>query len=122
MLLYFKEVTDISGRGVGLDVVKTKIEALGGDIEARTKLEKVQTLLLDFRLLWQLCKFDGKLSSEKYALPLGNIQTVENVDRTDIKTVSGKEVLYLRGDVIPIIRLADVLDCKRVKKKKTRFL
>ena len=51
-----KEVTDISGRGVGLDVVKTKIEALGGDIEARTKLEKVQTLLLDLRLLWQLCK------------------------------------------------------------------
>ena len=116
-----KEVTDISGRGVGLDVVKTKIEALGGDIGA-TKLGEGSNFIIRLPLTLAIMQaLMVKLSSEKYALPLGNIQTVENVDRTDIKTVSGKEVLYLRGDVIPIIRLADVLDCKRVKKK-TRFL
>ena len=57
-----------------------------------------------------------KISSEKYALPLGNIQTVENMVSKDIKTVGGKEVLYLRGDVIPIIRLSDILDCPRIEK------
>lgn len=109
-----KEVTDISGRGVGLDVVKTKIEALGGDIEARTKLGEGSNFIIRLPLTLAIMQaLMVKLSSEKYALPLGNIQTVENVDRTDIKTVSGKEVLYLRGDVIPIIRLADVLDCKK---------
>ena len=118
-----KEVTDISGRGVGLDVVKTKIEALGGDIEARTKLGEGSNFIIRLPLTLAIMQaLMVKLSSEKYALPLGNIQTVENVDRTDIKTVSGKEVLYLRGDVIPIIRLADVLDCKKSEEEEDQVL
>ena len=55
------------------------------------------------------------ISQEKYALPLGNIQTVENVRSKDIKNVNGKEVLNLRGNVIPIIRLNEILECDNIQ-------
>lgn len=109
-----EKVTDVSGRGVGLDVVKTKIEALGGDIEAKTMLGKGSNFIIRLPLTLAIIQsLMVKISSEKYALPLGNIQTVENIAKTDIKKISGKEVLNLRGDVIPIIRLGEILDCPK---------
>lgn len=108
------KVTDVSGRGVGLDVVKTKIEALGGDIEAKTKLGVGSNFIIRLPLTLAIIQaLMVNISSEKYALPLGNIQTVENIASSDIKTVHNKEVLNLRGDVIPIIRLREVLDCEK---------
>jgi two-component system chemotaxis sensor kinase CheA len=109
-----EKVTDVSGRGVGLDVVKTKIEALGGDIEAKTVLGKGSNFIIRLPLTLAIIQsLMVKISDEKYALPLGNIQTVENIPCTDIKKVNGKEVLNLRGDVIPIIRLGEILDCTK---------
>jgi two-component system chemotaxis sensor kinase CheA len=106
-----ESVTDVSGRGVGLDVVKTKIETLGGDIEAKTILGKGSNFIIRLPLTLAIIQsLMVIISSEKYALPLGNIQTVENIESSHIKQVNGKEVLNLRGDVIPIIRLAKVLD------------
>lgn len=108
------KVTDVSGRGVGLDVVKTKIEALGGDIEAKTILGKGSNFIIRLPLTLAIIQsLMVMISDEKYALPLGNIQTVENVNRTEIKKINGKEVLNLRGDVIPIIRLGEILDCAK---------
>lgn len=107
------QVTDVSGRGVGLDVVKTKIETLGGDIEAKTKLGEGSNFIISLPLTLAIIQsLMVKISSEKYALPLGNIQTVENVSSKDIKKVQGKEVLNLRGNVIPIIRLGEILNCE----------
>ena len=107
-----EKVTDVSGRGVGLDVVKTKIEALGGDIEAKTMLGKGTNFIIRLPLTLAIIQsLMVKISSEKYALPLGNIKIVENIAKTEIKKINGKEVLNLRGDVIPIIRLDEVLDC-----------
>lgn len=109
-----EKVTDVSGRGVGLDVVKTKIESLGGDIEAKTKLGQGTNFIIRLPLTLAIIQaLMVKISSEKFALPLGNIQTVENVDSSEIKKVNNKEVLNLRGDVIPIIRLGEVLDCEK---------
>ena len=109
-------VTDVSGRGVGLDVVKTKIEALGGDIEAKTKLGEGSNFIISLPLTLAIIQsLMVKISSEKYALPLSNIQTVENVTHKDIKKVQGKEVLNLRGSVIPIIRLGEILDCEKTE-------
>lgn len=117
------KVTDISGRGVGLDVVKTKIEALGGEIEAKTKLNEGSNFIIRLPLTLAIMQaLMVKISSEKYALPLGNIQTVENVASKDIKTVSNKEVLNLRGTVIPIIRLGEVLDCEKGEEKDHLFV
>lgn len=109
-------ITDVSGRGVGLDVVKTKIETLGGDIEAKTKLGEGSNFIIRLPLTLAIIQsLMVTISSEKFALPLSNIQTVENVNSTDIKKVSGKEVLNLRGNVIPIVRLGDILDCEKTE-------
>ena len=108
-----EKVTDVSGRGVGLDVVKTKIEALGGDIIAKTKLGEGSDFIISLPLTLAIIQsLMVTISSEKYALPLGNIQTVENVKSKDIKNVQGNEVLNLRGSVIPIIRLNEILECE----------
>jgi len=112
------KVTDISGRGVGLDVVKTKIEALGGDIEAKTIWGKGTNFIIRLPLTLAIIQaLMVMISDEKYALPLGNIQTVENVRSSEIKKVSGKEVLNLRGDIIPVVRLGEVLDCPKGEEK-----
>ncbi len=109
-----EQVTDVSGRGVGLDVVKTKIEALGGEIEAKTKLGEgsnfIIRLPLTLAIIQSLMVIIGE---EKYALPLGSIQTVEDIPVAEIKTVQGKEVINLRGNVVPIIRLGHLLNCKK---------
>ena len=113
-----EKVTNISGRGVGLDVVKTKIEALGGDIEARTVLGESSTFIIRLPLtLAILQSLMVIIGGERYAIPLGNIQTVERVEQDEIKTLQGKEVIHLRDEIIPIIRVAEVLDCQAEKKE-----
>jgi two-component system chemotaxis sensor kinase CheA len=104
-------VTDVSGRGVGLDVVKTKIEALGGDIEARSKFGEGSTFIIRLPLTLAIIQaLMVELGPEKYAIPLGCIQTIEDVMQSEIKHVHSKEVINLRGSVIPLIRLDKVLD------------
>ncbi len=104
-------ISEISGRGVGLDVVKTKIEALGGDIEANTKLGVGSNFIIRLPLTLAIIQaLMVELGTEKYAIPLGSIQTIEDVTVSEIKYVHSKEVINLRGNVIPIIRLDKVLD------------
>lgn len=106
-----KVVSDISGRGVGLDVVKTKIEALGGDIEVKTELGAGSTFIIRLPLTLAIIQaLMVELGDEKYAISLGSIQTIEDIQLSDIKYVQTKEVVNLRGTVIPIIRLDEVLD------------
>lgn len=107
-------ITDVSGRGVGLDVVKTRIEALGGDIEARTKFGEGSNFIIRLPLTLAIIQaLMVEVGTEKYAIPLGSIQTIEDVPVTDIKYVQTKEVINLRGTVIPILRLADILDVEQ---------
>lgn len=104
-------ITDVSGRGVGLDVVKTKIEALGGDIEAKSKLGEGSNFIIRLPLTLAIIQaLMVELGSEKYAIPLGSIQTIEDVLSSDIKYVHSKEVINLRGTVIPLLRLDQLLD------------
>ena len=110
-------VTDVSGRGVGLDVVKTKIEALGGDIEANTKLGEGSNFIIRLPLTLAIIQaLMVELGSEKYAIPLGCIQTIEDIMISDIKYVHSKEVINLRGSVIPLIRLDKVLSVPETEK------
>lgn len=111
-------ITDVSGRGVGLDVVKTKIEGLGGDIEAKTKLGQGSKFTIRLPLTLAIIQaLMVELGNEKYAIPLGSIQTIEDVHYEDIKYVQTKEVIHLRGSVIPIIRLDKVLDVEEREEK-----
>lgn len=106
-----KKVSDLSGRGVGLDVVKSKIESLGGDVEVKTKLGEGTTFIIRLPLTLAIIQaLMVELGGEKYAISLGTIQTIEDISVSDIKYVQGKEVIHIRGTVIPIIRLDQVLD------------
>ncbi|MDY3889398.1 MAG: chemotaxis protein CheA [Agathobacter sp.] len=106
-----KKITDISGRGVGLDVVKSNIEALGGDVEVKTKLgvgtEFTVRLPLTLAIIQALMV---EIRDEKYAIALGSISNIEDIPVSEIKYVQAKEVIHLRGSVIPLIRLDNVLD------------
>ena len=107
-----EKVSDVSGRGVGLDVVKTKIENLGGDIEVSTK--KGEGSVFSIRLPLTLAIIQAlmvELRDEKYAIPLNSIEMIEDVNASDIKYVPTKEVINTRGTVIPLIRLDQVLNC-----------
>jgi len=105
-----KQVTDISGRGVGLDVVKSNIESLGGDVEVKTKLGEGSTFIVRLPLTLAIIQaLMVIVGGEKYAISLDSIQTIEDIPVSDIKLVQQKEVIQLRGTVIPIIRLSDVL-------------
>jgi two-component system chemotaxis sensor kinase CheA len=109
-----EQVTDVSGRGVGLDVVKTKIEALGGEIEAKTKLGEGSNFIIRLPLTLAIIQsLMVIIGNEKYALPLGSIQTVENIPNSEIKNIQGKEVINLRGTVVPVIRLGNILKCNQ---------
>lgn len=106
-----EKITDVSGRGVGLDVVKSKIEALGGDVEVKTKYGEGSTFSIRLPLTLAIIQaLMVKLGDEKYAISLGSIETIEDIPVSDIKYVHAKEVIHLRGNVIPLIRLRDLLD------------
>ena len=105
------KISDVSGRGVGLDVVKTKIESLGGSIEARTVKGEGSTFTIQLPLTLAIIQaLMVEVGNEKYAIPLGNIDTIEEISDDEIKLVQSKEVIYLRGSVIPIVRMNEVLE------------
>ncbi len=106
-----KTVTDVSGRGVGLDVVKSKIESLSGEVSVKSQLGVGSTwtirLPLTLAIIQTLMVVVG---DEKYAISLGSIETIETIPVADIKLVQNEEVINLRGTVIPLIRLNELLE------------
>ncbi len=111
-----EKISDVSGRGVGLDVVNTKIEGLGGDIEVRTALGEGSTFIIRLPLTLAIIQaLMVTLGDEKYAVPLSAIQTIEDIPLSDIKFVRGKEVISIRDNVIPIIRLSEILDVENTQ-------
>lgn len=112
-----KQVTDVSGRGVGLDVVKSKIESLSGEVEVKTQLGVGSTWIIRLPLTLAIIQaLMVVVGGEKYAISLGSIQTIEDIPVSDIKLVQNKEVINLRGTVMPLIRLSNVLDIESTRK------
>ena len=106
-----KTITDISGRGVGLDVVKSNIEALGGDVEVKTAMGEGTTFTVRLPLTLAIIQaLMVEVRDEKYAIALGSISNIEDIPVKDIKYVEAQEVIHLRGKVIPLVRLDNVLD------------
>ena len=111
-----KQISEVSGRGVGLDVVKSKIEALSGEVEVRSTLGEGSTWIVRLPLTLAIIQaLMVTVGGEKYAISLGSIQTIEDIPAGDIQFVQSKEVITLRGNVIPIIRLNNVLDIESTK-------
>jgi two-component system chemotaxis sensor kinase CheA len=108
------KITDVSGRGVGLDVVKTNIEALGGSITARTIAGEGSTFTIQLPLTLAIIQaLMVIVGDEKYAIPLGSIDGIEDIPKEDICLVQSKEVIHLRGNVIPILRLHELLGVEK---------
>jgi len=104
------KVTDLSGRGVGLDVVKTKIEALGGMVEVESVRGKGSKFTIRIPLTLAIIQaLMVKIGDEKYAIPLSSIKEIENVKPGDIRLVRNQEVILLRDMVIPVVRLDRIL-------------
>ncbi|MFU0783584.1 chemotaxis protein CheA [Thermoanaerobacterium thermosaccharolyticum] len=106
-------ISDISGRGVGLDVVKNKIESLNGSIEVKTEVDKGTKFIIKLPLTLAIIQaLLVMVGNEKYAFPLNSISEIVNKNKNEIHLVQGKEVVMYRGKVIPLIRLHNVLDLK----------
>lgn len=106
-----EKITDVSGRGVGLDVVKTKIEALGGNISARSVAGEGSTFTISLPLTLAIIQaLMVEVGTEKYAIPLSSINSIEDIAKEEISFVQSKEVINLRGRIIPILRLHELLD------------
>ena len=109
-----EKITDISGRGVGMDVVRSKIESLGGHVDVETKIDEGSVFKIKLPLTLAIIQaLLVKVAKEMYAIPLGSIDSTINITQEDIKTVQNKEVIVLRGQIIPIIRLGNVLNVPR---------
>jgi two-component system, chemotaxis family, sensor kinase CheA len=100
------KVTDISGRGVGMDVVKTKIAALGGTVDVLSEIDKGSSFIIRLPLTLQIIQaLLVKVGSETMAISLGYIDRVIDYKEDMIKKTNNKEVIIYRGNVIPLVRV-----------------
>ncbi|MBZ7944986.1 response regulator [Campylobacter sp. RM10532] len=109
------KVTNVSGRGVGMDVVKTNIEKLNGVIEIDSELGKGSTFKLKIPLTLAIIQsLLVGTQEEFYAIPLASVLETVRVPVDDIYTIEGKNVLRLRDEVLSLVRLSDVFGVKQV--------
>ena len=109
------QVTNVSGRGVGMDVVKTNIEKLNGIIEVDSELGKGTVIKLKIPLTLAIIQsLLVKTQEELYAIPLASVLETVRVAIDDIYTIEGKNVLRLRDEVLSLVRLSDLFGVKQV--------
>ncbi|WP_234119576.1 chemotaxis protein CheA [Clostridium hydrogenum] len=113
------KVTDLSGRGVGMDVVKTKISALGGTVDMKSEEGKGTTFTIKLPLTLQIITaLLVKVGGENLAISLNAIDSVIDYNESQIKKTNNKEVIIYRGNVIPIIRINEKLGLPKSESKK----
>lgn len=118
-----KQISDISGRGVGLDVVKSNIEALGGDVEVKSVLGEGTKFIVRLPLTLAIIQaLMVEVRHEKYAISLGSIETIEEIKPEDIKFVQAKEVIHIRDMVIPLFYLDRLLDFETQEEEKESLM
>ena len=109
------KITNVSGRGVGMDVVKTNIEKLNGIIEIDSELGKGSSFKLKIPLTLAIIQsLLVGTQEEFYAIPLASVLETVRVPIDDIYTIEGKNVLRLRDEVLSLVRLSDVFGVKQV--------
>jgi two-component system chemotaxis sensor kinase CheA len=105
-----EQVTDVSGRGVGMDVVTSKIRALGGAIDMQTQFGEGTTFTLRLPITLAIAQaLRVRVAGEDYAIPLTHVAEAVELDRHAIDRHKGKEVLRLREEVLPLVRLRSVM-------------
>ena len=105
-----EQISDVSGRGVGLDVVKSKIESINGNIEIVSVKNQGTKFIIRIPLTLAIIQaLLIKLSSEIFAIPLSSITEIINISNNQIRDVQGQEIILYRGATLPITRLKNVL-------------
>lgn len=105
-----QNITDISGRGVGLDVVKNKIESLSGEIFVDSKPGQGTRFRIKLPLTLAIIQaLMVSVQDEIYAIPLSSVDETTMITTSDIKMVQNQEVIMLRGNVLPLYRLSNLL-------------
>ena len=118
-----EKISDISGRGVGMDVVRSKIESLSGHVDVETHVNEGSVFKIKLPLTLAIIQaMLVKVQEEVYAIPLGSIDSTINIQPEEIKTVQNHEVIVLRGEIIPIIRMEQTLFVPHVKDSDETFV
>ncbi|MCR5347245.1 MAG: chemotaxis protein CheA [Fretibacterium sp.] len=117
-----KAVTDLSGRGVGMDAVKTKVEALGGQFDMVSKKDEGTHVYIRLPLtLAIVLSLLIKVGDETYAISLENVEETIMVRKENIKTVHGEPTTLLRGEVLSLNDLGDVLGAEGVEHDRDEY-
>ena len=108
-----REVTETSGRGVGMDVVKTKVESLGGTVQLKTEVGKGTVVTLKLPLTVAIIKaLLVEAGGQTFAIPSSQVSEVVRIKRGDVKKLGLIDVVEVRGKVMPLLRLSDLLNIK----------
>lgn len=104
-----EKTTAVSGRGVGMEVVKTKIEALGGYVDVQSKKGIGTKIILKLPLTTAIIQaLLISVCNKRYAIPLSNVKEIISVPKSDLATIQGATVISLRGSILPIVRLQSI--------------
>ncbi|WP_056934007.1 chemotaxis protein CheW [Thermococcus barophilus] len=104
-----EKVTDVSGRGVGMDVVKEVLKSLNGSIIVQSEVGKGTTFTLKLPVSMAIIQaLLIKVQDEIYAIPINNILESIEIKKENLKSIGGKEVIVLRGEIIPVIMLHEL--------------
>jgi two-component system chemotaxis sensor kinase CheA len=118
-----EEVTDVSGRGVGMDVVKTNIEKLRGKIYIETEVNKGSRITLKLPLTMAMIEtLMVDVGQELFAIPILSVSTIARVKSSQIQTVQGNEMVLLHGKTIEAVRMGDILNISYSKAKDKVYL
>jgi two-component system chemotaxis sensor kinase CheA len=105
-----EQVSDLSGRGVGIDVVQTKARSLGGSVELKTVEGEGTSITIRLPVTLAIVRaLLARSGSERYALPLTHVRETLEYDNDVVQRVKGKPVLVLRDEVLPLLDLRDVV-------------
>lgn len=116
-------VTDLSGRGVGLDVVKSKIQSLSGNVYVETKAGQGTRFVVKLPLTLAIIQaLMVKVQDEVFAIPLANIDETTSLDHAQVKHVQGQEVVVLRGKVLPLVFLRELLEVTGEKAQESMYV
>ncbi len=105
-----RTVTDVSGRGVGIDVVATHLRALGGGLEVRSEHGKGTTFTLQLPVTLAIVRaLTAKVGEERYVMPITHVAETLDLEPAAITALEGQDGMTLRDDIIPLVHLRDVL-------------
>lgn len=117
------EVSDISGRGVGLDVVRNKIESLGGSISIDSEMGRGSTFSIQLPLTLSIISvLLVEIGKEKYAIPLSSIIETAIISKKQIYAAHQKKVIDFRGNIVPLAYLEDIFNVPDAKTEQDEYV